>query len=123
MLRPLILWSQVVPRHVLAEAHGFVIFTVVKAGFVFSARAGSGIVIARLPDGSEYRSLNRINGPPLTYKSFAAWSAPSAIGTGGMGFGGQMGAGQFSTLCEMQTILAESALPILPTTYSTFLAF
>lgn len=62
----------VIPREVLANAKGFVIFTVVKAGFVFSARAGSGIVIARLPDGS--------------------WSAPSAIGTAGMGFGGQAGA-------------------------------
>ncbi|KAF8306377.1 DUF500-domain-containing protein [Clavulina sp. PMI_390] len=62
----------VIPRDVLAHAKGFCIFTVVKAGFVFSARAGSGIVIARLPDGS--------------------WSAPSAIGTAGMGFGGQAGA-------------------------------
>lgn len=44
--------SQVIPRDVLARAKGFCIFTVVKAGFLFSARAGSGIVIARLPDGS-----------------------------------------------------------------------
>ena len=42
---------QVIPRQVLANAKGFCIFTVVKAGFVFSARGGSGIVIARLPDG------------------------------------------------------------------------
>jgi len=45
---------------------------VFKAGFLFSARAGSGVVIAKLDDGS--------------------WSAPSAIGTAGMGFGGQLGA-------------------------------
>ncbi|KAK7058358.1 hypothetical protein VNI00_001992 [Paramarasmius palmivorus] len=62
----------VVPREVIENAKGFAIFTVFKAGFVFSARAGSGIVIARLPDGS--------------------WSAPSAIGTAGLGFGGQAGA-------------------------------
>lgn len=37
-----------------------------------SVRAGTGLVIARLPSGD--------------------WSAPSAIGTGGMGFGGQAGA-------------------------------
>ena len=43
---------QVIPRSVLEKAVGFAIFTVVKAGFMFSARAGSGIVIARLPDGS-----------------------------------------------------------------------
>ena len=42
-----------------------------KAGFLGSARFGSGLVIARLPDGS--------------------WSAPSAIATGGAGFGGQIG--------------------------------
>jgi len=44
----------VIPRHVLERAHGFAIFTVAKAGFLFSARAGSGIVIAKLDDGSEY---------------------------------------------------------------------
>ncbi|OCF39416.1 hypothetical protein I317_06790 [Kwoniella heveanensis CBS 569] len=64
--------DKVIPRHILERAAGFAIFTVFKAGFVLSARAGSGIVIARLPDGT--------------------WSPPSAIGLGGFGFGGQMGA-------------------------------
>ncbi|KAK8844003.1 hypothetical protein IAR55_006796 [Kwoniella newhampshirensis] len=64
--------DKVVPRTVLERAAGFAIFTVFKAGFLFSARAGSGIVIAKLQDGS--------------------WSPPSAIGLGGFGFGGQMGA-------------------------------
>jgi len=45
--------DKVIPRHVLQKAVGFAIFTVVKAGFVFSARAGSGVVIAKLDDGSE----------------------------------------------------------------------
>ncbi|EKM83615.1 hypothetical protein AGABI1DRAFT_117111 [Agaricus bisporus var. burnettii JB137-S8] len=62
----------VVPRSVLQNAKGFAIFTVAKAGFLLSARAGSGVVIAKMNDGS--------------------WSAPSAIGTGGIGFGGQAGA-------------------------------
>jgi SH3 domain-containing YSC84-like protein 1 len=44
---------------------------VIKAGFLGSARYGNGIVVARLADGT--------------------WSAPSAIGTGGAGFGGQIG--------------------------------
>ncbi len=39
---------------------------------MFSGKAGSGIVIARLPDGS--------------------WSAPSCIATGGVGWGLQIGA-------------------------------
>ncbi|KIJ45718.1 hypothetical protein M422DRAFT_29799 [Sphaerobolus stellatus SS14] len=62
----------IIPRHVLEQAKGFAIFSVFKAGFLLSARAGSGIVIAKLDDGS--------------------WSAPSAMGTAGMGFGGQAGA-------------------------------
>ncbi|OCH91303.1 DUF500-domain-containing protein [Obba rivulosa] len=62
----------VIPRSVLENARGFAIFTVFKAGFLFSARAGSGVVIAKLEDGS--------------------WSAPSAIGCAGLGVGGQVGA-------------------------------
>jgi lipid-binding SYLF domain-containing protein len=42
---------QVIPRSVLENAKGFAIFTVFKAGFLFSARAGTGIVIAKLDDG------------------------------------------------------------------------
>ena len=45
--------QQVIPRSVLENAKGFAIFTILKAGFLFSARAGSGIVIAKLYDGSE----------------------------------------------------------------------
>ncbi|KAJ7101015.1 hypothetical protein C8R43DRAFT_1048089 [Mycena crocata] len=62
----------VIPRAVLENAKGFAIFTIFKAGFLFSARAGTGIVIAKLADGS--------------------WSSPSAIGTAGLGVGGQLGA-------------------------------
>ena len=45
--------------------------TVFKAGFLGSGRLGSGIVVARLQDGT--------------------WSAPSALATAGGGFGGQIG--------------------------------
>jgi lipid-binding SYLF domain-containing protein len=45
--------DKVIPNNVLEKAAGFAIFTVVKAGFLVSARAGSGVVIARLPDGGE----------------------------------------------------------------------
>ncbi|KAJ7600865.1 hypothetical protein C8J56DRAFT_911486 [Mycena floridula] len=61
-----------IPKAVLQSARGLAVFQVIKAGFVFSGRAGSGIVIARLPDGS--------------------WSAPSCIATGGVGWGLQVGA-------------------------------
>jgi lipid-binding SYLF domain-containing protein len=65
--------DSVIPPDILARAQGLAIFTVIKAGFLFSGRAGSGIVVARLADGT-------------------GWSAPSCIATGGMGFGGQIGA-------------------------------
>jgi lipid-binding SYLF domain-containing protein len=41
----------VIPRSVLQNAKGFAIFTILKAGFVLSARGGSGVVIAKLDDG------------------------------------------------------------------------
>lgn len=53
LLKILLTLVQVIPRTVLERAAGFAIFTVFKAGFLFSARAGSGVVVARLPDGSE----------------------------------------------------------------------
>lgn len=61
-----------IPPEVLRNAKGLVILTVLKAGFLFSGRAGSGVIIARLPDGS--------------------WSPPTAVITGGAGVGGQIGA-------------------------------
>ncbi|KAL1747298.1 hypothetical protein HDZ31DRAFT_32248 [Schizophyllum fasciatum] len=62
----------VIPREIIEHAKGFAIFSVFKAGFLLSARAGVGVVIARLDNGS--------------------WSPPSAIGTAGVGFGSQAGA-------------------------------
>jgi lipid-binding SYLF domain-containing protein len=54
--------NQVVPRSILERASGFAIFTIIKAGFLFSARGGGGIVIARLDNGCE----------PLSCQSFPA---------------------------------------------------
>ncbi len=63
--------EQAIPTAVLRNARGLAILTVTKAGFIVSGRGGKGIVIARTAKG---------------------WSGPSAIGTGGMGFGFQAGA-------------------------------
>ncbi|KAL2161959.1 hypothetical protein VTH06DRAFT_7744 [Thermothelomyces fergusii] len=63
--------EKIIPPSILANAKGLAILTVLKAGFLGSGRFGSGLVVARLPDGS--------------------WSAPSAIATAGAGFGGQIG--------------------------------
>ncbi|KAJ5287484.1 hypothetical protein N7478_003170 [Penicillium angulare] len=63
--------DKVIPPEILAGAKGLAILTVLKAGFIGSGRFGSGIVVARLADGT--------------------WSAPSAIATAGAGVGGQIG--------------------------------
>jgi len=63
--------EKAIPRDVLRKARGLAIMSVVKAGFIFSAKGGQGIVIARTPRG---------------------WSGPSFIATGGGGWGLQAGA-------------------------------
>jgi lipid-binding SYLF domain-containing protein len=60
-----------IPRDVLRHARGLAIITVVKAGFIFSGKAGHGVVVARGERG---------------------WSGPSFIATGGAGWGLQIGA-------------------------------
>ena len=60
-----------IPPSVLRSAKGIAILRVLKGGFFVSGRIGEGVVIARLPEGG--------------------WSGPSAIGTGGAGFGFQIG--------------------------------
>jgi lipid-binding SYLF domain-containing protein len=59
-----------IPPAVMRAAKGLAILTVTKAGFIGSGRGGSGVVVARIGNG---------------------WSGPSAIGTGGLGFGFQAG--------------------------------
>ena len=63
--------EKAIPRDVLRGAKGLAILSVVKAGFIFSAKGGQGVVIARTPRG---------------------WSGPSFIATGGGGWGLQVGA-------------------------------
>ncbi|KAL9084901.1 MAG: hypothetical protein Q9165_007854 [Trypethelium subeluteriae] len=63
--------DRIIPPEILANAKGLAVLTVLKAGFLGSGRFGSGVVVARLADGT--------------------WSAPSAIVAGGAGFGGQIG--------------------------------
>ncbi|KAI9006978.1 SH3 domain-containing YSC84-like protein 1 [Hyaloraphidium curvatum] len=61
-----------IPKSILDRAKGLAIMHVIKVAWGWSGRAGSGIVVAKLPDGT--------------------WSAPSAIGIVGAGWGAQMGA-------------------------------
>jgi lipid-binding SYLF domain-containing protein len=58
------------PSNIIRHAKGLAIMSVIKAGFIFSGKAGEGVVIARTAHG---------------------WSGPSFIGTGGAGWGLQIG--------------------------------
>lgn len=62
-----------IPVTFLKKAQGIAFLTVIKAGLLITAKMGTGIVVAKLDDGS--------------------WSAPSAIGTAGIG-GGLEGGGE-----------------------------
>jgi lipid-binding SYLF domain-containing protein len=60
-----------IPGRVIRNAKGLAIITVVKVGFGISGKGGQGVVVARTGGG---------------------WSGPSFIGTGGAGWGPQIGA-------------------------------
>ena len=60
-----------IPARVLRHARGLAILTVVKVGFGVSGKGGQGVVVARTSRG---------------------WSGPSFVGTGGAGWGPQIGA-------------------------------
>jgi lipid-binding SYLF domain-containing protein len=78
-----------IPAAVLRDAKGLAILSVIKAGFIFSGRGGTGVVVARAGEG---------------------WSGPSAIGTGGVGFGPQIGAEVTETVLVLNTDAAVQAL-------------
>ncbi|MGZ5020290.1 MAG: YSC84-related protein [Chthoniobacterales bacterium] len=77
-----------IPRSVLRNARGLAIIQVVKVGFGISGKGGEGVVVARTADG---------------------WSGPSFIGTGGAGFGFQIGAELTEFIFVLNTDAAVSA--------------
>lgn len=79
------LGEEKIPKELLDIAKGVVFLTVVKAGFMFTGRYGTGIVVAKLADGS--------------------WSAPSAVVLTGLGWGIQIGA----ELTDVMLILSTDA--------------
>jgi lipid-binding SYLF domain-containing protein len=74
--------EQAIPEAVMLDAKGLAILNVLKAGFLFSGQGGLGLVVARTMTGWLRGEHGR----------GAGWSGPSAIGTGGAGFGFQVGA-------------------------------
>ncbi|CAI5709414.1 unnamed protein product [Peronospora farinosa] len=81
--------DRAIPVAFLQKAHGLAVMTVIKAGFLVSGKIGTGLVVAKLPDGS--------------------WSAPSAIGTFGLSGGFEIG----GELVEVMVILgSEKAVKV-----------
>lgn len=77
------LGEEKIPRELLDIARGVVFLTIVKCGFMFTGRYGTGLVVAKLPDGR--------------------WSAPSALMLTGMGWGLQIGAELTDVLLILST--------------------
>ncbi len=61
-----------IPNGILRNCKGLAFLTVTRAGLIISGSGGSGVVVAKNDDGT--------------------WTGPSFIGTGGAGFGFQIGA-------------------------------
>jgi len=81
--------DQGIPMRILQNAKGIAFVTQLRAGFVWSGTVGSGIVIARLPDGS--------------------WSGPSSLGVGGLGWGLQVGGSLTDSVIILNNSLAVKA--------------
>jgi lipid-binding SYLF domain-containing protein len=78
-----------IPSSVISRAVGLAIFTTLRAGFQVTGAMGSGLLVARLPDGS--------------------WSPPSAIQVLSVGGGFQFGVDIYDCVCVINTKEALSA--------------
>ena len=83
------LGEEKIPRELLDIAKGVVFFTIIKVGFMFTGRYGTGLVVAKLPDGR--------------------WSAPSAVQMTGLGWGLQIGAELTDVMLILSTDSAVNA--------------
>ncbi|KAK4514333.1 C-8 sterol isomerase [Mucor velutinosus] len=73
--------KMLIPPSILRDAHGIVFIRLYRIGFMLSAKSGTGIIIARLPDGS--------------------WSAPSGVSMSSVGFGHQAGGEMIDSIIVM----------------------
>ncbi|KAL7624803.1 hypothetical protein AAE478_004017 [Parahypoxylon ruwenzoriense] len=78
-----------IPRSVIANAKGLAIFTTFRTGFHISGAGGSGLVVARLPDGS--------------------WSAPAGFLVHTLGAGLMVGLDIYDCVCVLNTSAAVAA--------------
>jgi lipid-binding SYLF domain-containing protein len=90
---------QKIPAAVIEQARGIAIFTVFRTGLHWSAASGSGILIARVPQGN-------IGGQTLEP---GAWSAPSGILVHTLGVGLMIGIDIYDVVLILNTDKAVSA--------------
>lgn len=72
-----------IPLDLIKKAKGIAIISQVKAGFMFTGIVGTGIVLAQTENGT--------------------WSGPYSIGSGGAGFGFQVGASKTDSVIVLNT--------------------
>jgi lipid-binding SYLF domain-containing protein len=77
-MSPMLIHDKKIPEALLSQAEGFMFLTFVRLGFLGGARFGSGLVVAKREDGT--------------------WSAPSAVGMGGLSVGFMAG-GDVVNMC------------------------
>jgi lipid-binding SYLF domain-containing protein len=78
-----------IPKEAIVEAKGVAVFTGFRAGIYLAGAGGSGVVVARLPDGS--------------------WSPPSAFSVRSGGFGIVYGVDVYDCVCVLNTQAAVDA--------------
>jgi len=76
-----------VPADVLASCHGICFLNFIKAGFIFAGTLGTGFVLTKLDKGLPTER----------------WSAPSAITSGGVGWGALIGAQKVHNVVILNT--------------------
>lgn len=97
-----------IPDAVLQQAHGLVIYTVIRAGFNLSGSRGSGVVLARLPSpdavGGDSASIST-----TASNAFRRWSGPSAFSVYGAGASLIGGFDVSESVCVLNSAEAVSA--------------
>ncbi|TWU73916.1 hypothetical protein ED733_003821 [Metarhizium rileyi] len=84
-----------IPPNVISKAVGLAIFTTLRAGFQVSGATGSGILTARLPDGSWL--------PDGLWLPDGSWSPPSGIPVHSVGGGFQIGLDIYDCVCVINS--------------------
>jgi len=88
-----------IPMELLASAKGLAFITVLKGGFLWVGSFGTGLVVSKQRDNSQVKNSD----------VSTQWSAPSAIGMVGMGWGAAIGANITDVVLVLNTDAAVEA--------------